>query len=575
MSKGDTHLCLYPPLTKRILTNIGLLFQKLFSIFVPKNVDVMCLNPILRPNTNRKGPGYRTRIAAQMSAFGKDVDSTLIYVPCGHCADCVAAKQHSLIQRVQSESQYNHLFFATLTYDNDHLPRLTLEVPVTNDACALESVPEEHTGTLDFAGFDVPNGSSPVLSEDTLDRLRALDDQIDACLQDDDFTGHLDANDSNPLAHPDVVDGSTGEILCEEYKTLTLPYADIHHVQLLLKRLRDNNPLKGRTIRYLAVSELGKQNGRPHFHILFFVEKRDEDFYIDNGRKVVKPSFWYNAENRLYMAVFRYWAVNVGTRKNPIYEPLFTFRKRFRAGKLYTNFDLHYVDPEQTTDGTANVAYYVTKYLMKASEKERRRQQFLRLNLDDAQYTAAWNTIKSRLLISKGLGLDARFETIEKTFAVRNENCSCCDYANYIQHIEELDDLPDPDYSPVSYVMKRTRIMVPNFELTEKLHKDVTIDAGVSPGPIFIGPDGVHRPLGRYYQRFECIYSTLDFLTIYLNYDDRNDTPRYALPKAEKDKLARAHSRRLRIIDQNGTFDTGAALLMAGCEDSNELKVYD
>lgn len=49
----------------------------------------------------------------------------MLAIPCGHCPECIAVKQMNLVQRLQMESLSNHLFFATLTYNNDSLPRIT------------------------------------------------------------------------------------------------------------------------------------------------------------------------------------------------------------------------------------------------------------------------------------------------------------------------------------------------------------------------------------------------------------------------------------------------------------------
>lgn len=43
----------------------------------------------------------------------------------------------------------------------------------------------------------------------------------------------------------------------------SIPFADIEHLQLLFKRLRNDNAF-GRPFRYLAVSERGTERGRPH-----------------------------------------------------------------------------------------------------------------------------------------------------------------------------------------------------------------------------------------------------------------------------------------------------------------------
>lgn len=77
----------------------------------------MCISPIRikNPNLGMTGP----------NAQFKDCVSRFIEVPCGVCADCVASRQMQLVQRLQVESLVNHLFFCTLTYNNECLPVVT------------------------------------------------------------------------------------------------------------------------------------------------------------------------------------------------------------------------------------------------------------------------------------------------------------------------------------------------------------------------------------------------------------------------------------------------------------------
>lgn len=74
----------------------------------------MCLSPvrIKNPNLGLTGP----------TAFYKDTVSHYIDVPCGVCAECVASRQLQFVQRLQMEELVNHLFFCTLTYNDDMLP---------------------------------------------------------------------------------------------------------------------------------------------------------------------------------------------------------------------------------------------------------------------------------------------------------------------------------------------------------------------------------------------------------------------------------------------------------------------
>lgn len=76
-----------------------------------------CLAPYVKrnPNLGLKHIGLN---------FLKDCDSQFINIPCGYCPNCIAVKQMYLVQRIQMESLYNHLFFGTLTYSDECLPHI-------------------------------------------------------------------------------------------------------------------------------------------------------------------------------------------------------------------------------------------------------------------------------------------------------------------------------------------------------------------------------------------------------------------------------------------------------------------
>lgn len=79
----------------------------------------MCISPISIPNPNY---GKNPEVGSVFSL--KDCSSAMISVPCGHCDECISLKQMYLVQRVQMESIANHVFFCTITYNNDMLPVL-------------------------------------------------------------------------------------------------------------------------------------------------------------------------------------------------------------------------------------------------------------------------------------------------------------------------------------------------------------------------------------------------------------------------------------------------------------------
>lgn len=75
----------------------------------------MCISPNYIPNPN---------LGAKKVGFNllKDCTSEYIPVPCHHCPQCVAVRQMELIERVHMEASICHLFFGTLTYNDEFLP---------------------------------------------------------------------------------------------------------------------------------------------------------------------------------------------------------------------------------------------------------------------------------------------------------------------------------------------------------------------------------------------------------------------------------------------------------------------
>lgn len=251
----------------------------------------MCVSPILIPNVNAS-----SRFLSEKFRSSHDCTSKYIYVPCGYCKECIAVKQMYYVQRVRMEALNSFLYFTTLTYDNDNLPRLSVS-----------------------SGYD-------------------------------------------------------------------LPFADFHHLQLLFKRLRNNDSF-GRPFRYFAVSERGSEKGRPHFHVLWFLPTYEGETFADG----------LSLNSKLYDSIKSFWALNVGSLTKPIYKSLFTYSKKFYRGKLFTNYDTHFVVPTLTSSGYNSVAFYCCKYLFKVSNKEKRLQQALRLNLPQDEYESCWPILKVSL----------------------------------------------------------------------------------------------------------------------------------------------------------------------------------
>lgn len=271
----------------------------------------MCLCPIKIKNANRRTGWFYNQVKNDFCHHARlfDVTSEYIYVPCGHCPECVRSRQNDIIQRTNLESLESHLYFCTLTYNDEHLPIL-----------------------------------------------------------------------DNPFR-----DGQS------------FAYADITHIQLLMKRLRNH----GLKFRYLATSERGTKRGRPHFHIIFFFPK-----------SIYKEP--YKLERELFYLVLNNWAVNVGTRKFPKYVPLCSY-KVSRSGKR--NYDLHYCVPNPN-NGYDDISFYVSKYIFKFSDSDVKLKQLLWNSYSDfiqsnnvneselpCNYLDVWKKIKCRRLSSLSFGL--------------------------------------------------------------------------------------------------------------------------------------------------------------------------
>lgn len=176
---------------------------------------------------------------------------------------------------------------------------------------------------------------------------------------------------------------------------VTIPYADISDIQKMIKRIRQGN-LFGSSFKYFFVTERGSDRGRPHVHGLIFIPKSQIFSYNDLTTSQL--------ETKVRAVLFKEWRRNYGSDKFPIWKPLFTFRQKFVGGLLCKNFDCHFVAPHTSDKGEDDVAFYVTKYVLKPSDKDRRLQQSLRLNLDPDEYESVWRVVRSRCLCSKGFG---------------------------------------------------------------------------------------------------------------------------------------------------------------------------
>ena len=172
----------------------------------------------------------------------------------------------------------------------------------------------------------------------------------------------------------------------------------------MFKRLRKSNAL-GRRFRYYAVTELGSKKGRPHAHILLFLERLPEDH----------PFTPFNLEEVAWSAVLKEWRRNYATRLNkkgevvadtvhPDYKPCLTYIRRFRSGKINSTYDLHLVLPNATGQ-TDDVSFYVTKYLVKDSEwRDKLKRNIFGHCKTFEEANKVWSEVKPRAISSLGFG---------------------------------------------------------------------------------------------------------------------------------------------------------------------------
>lgn len=250
----------------------------------------MCSNPIMIDN-----PYYHLSKVGHNRLH--DTSSLKIPIPCGNCPTCVRLRQSYMVQRVQMESLDNHLFFITLTYNNESLPRYKV-----NDFY------------LNFANFK--------------------------------------------------------------------------HVQNMFKRIRKNYDLP--SLSYLVVSEYGGKRHRPHFHMILSYPNSGESY----GEIM-------NLERKLHDIILKEWRVNKGSTRKPIYSPLCDFVVT-RRGRT---FDCHYINPRASDRGEEDVAFYVSKYILKYSDYVDKLKSALRLNLPFDKFKEMWQIMRPKALISKGFGV--------------------------------------------------------------------------------------------------------------------------------------------------------------------------
>lgn len=169
-----------------------------------------------------------------------------------------------------------------------------------------------------------------------------------------------------------------------------LRYADFSDVQKMFKRIRKNN-LFGLPFKYFCVSEYGGERHRPHFHLILSFPRSDSYDYLD----------FVNFEKKFHDVVLSEWRRNIGSTRSPIYIPLCKYVNNSRG----RTFDFHYINPYSSANGEQDVAFYVTKYVLKSNSYVDRLKSALKLNSStEEEFFENWRLFKPRCCVSKDWG---------------------------------------------------------------------------------------------------------------------------------------------------------------------------
>lgn len=294
-----------------------------------------------------------------------------------------------------------------------------------------------------------------------------------------------------------------------------IAYAPVSDLQNMFKRLRKSNALT-RRFRYFAVTELGGKNGRPHAHILLFLERLPED-------SVYTP---FNLERTVWEEILKEWRRNYGSTRNPDYRPLLTFIQRMRNGKLNSTYECHYVTPSVVDGTTQDVSFYVSKYLIKDSEwKDKLKRNIYGHSESIEEANEVWSIVRPRAISSLnfGFGIYDDINPRKVSFIVRREI---------------LSKLPSADI---------VRAGIERSSKSEKTARFYDVQTGKP------------MPLARYWYKFGDIYD-LDHHKIFLSRQDRVD----GLSIDDRDMTSKLIAESKHIKNSSDSLTSNYDLLYAG-----------
>lgn len=259
----------------------------------------------------------------------------------------------------------------------------------------------------------------------------------------------------------------------EDGQKIDIFYADITHIQALVKRLRNLPKFRDRDFRMLYVTEYGSEKFRPHHHMMFFVgcKKTDDD----------TTPFYF--ERYLKASIYMLYGENIGTRKHPVYRKYFDYRERWINGKKNTTFSVQLVrdyslepnDPRaiNSEDSVSAACHYLISYLNKPSRYEDSLTEFVdKMSdiLDDELSRRLKRLLRSRLEYSKhfGWGFDDDGRKIKPSLRYQTYTLTSCYYGENINNLpktyEEFSNLN----SDLAYLVDIWRYKLPNHIIFDK-----------------------------------------------------------------------------------------------------------
>lgn len=206
-----------------------------------------------------------------------------IAVDCGQCDYCIYKRAQKASMRVKTAgSAFEHCWFVTLTYDNEHIPLFNCEVYYSEYDDVLSDSGVVH-------GYE-KHAYVPVSKFCTTDPQRLQHiyfTQVQGTVPYNRETGQYELIRDNWFLSMDAIRsfigktqsatpyGKDGE-LSRKYGNNLIPYLNYVDVQNYVKRLRKHLArYTNEKISFYAVGEYGPVHFRPHFHLLLFFNSKE------------------------------------------------------------------------------------------------------------------------------------------------------------------------------------------------------------------------------------------------------------------------------------------------------------